>query len=47
MNPSNEYYVKEHLRLLREEIEKKVKNEELYKSLMQKLDNLEFYVLKN
>lgn len=47
MSPSNEYSAKEHLRLLREEIEKNVKDEELYKSLMQKLDNLEFYMFKN
>ena len=47
MNTSNEYYAKEQLRLLRENIEKNVKDEKVYKSLMQKLDNLEFYVFSN
>ena len=47
MKPVNDYYVKEYLKLLRETVEIKVQDEELYKDLMQKIDNLEFYIFKN
>ena len=36
MKPVNDYYVKEYLKLLRETVEIKVQDEELYKDLMQK-----------
>ena len=41
---SNEYYIKEYIRLLREDVEKNIHDEVLYKTMMQRLDNLEYYV---